>query len=148
MTTTTCNHRGPGWPSLLCSRPIGHDGNHRSVYGTNVKEWPDDTVGAIYGPHRSGDLARSRAERTREACRWIGGLMHSYVTGDPGDDGIVEYLAEGWLRLADYYDADDTTTRTTLELVRSLRLLSTAAARLADDLDRGEMAPDELRRLP
>ena len=125
--TPTCSRRRSRLAVADVLAPERARREHPLPLPHEAKEWPDDSRGRGHGPHQPATWPAPAP--SAPACGCDRRPDDSYVTGDPGDDGIVEYLAEGWLRLADYYDADDTTTRTTLELIRSLRLLSTAAAR-------------------
>lgn len=93
-------------------------------------------------------LASERDRWARMACRELGGLLNAYVTGDPDDDSLAEYIAAGWLILDDYYTDDDDPPRDVPgQLARSLRTFAQALDRMAREVEIHAIPLDGLRRL-
>lgn len=88
-----------------------------------------------------------RDDVARHACRQLGDQLNSFVTGDPGSDSIAEYLAAGWLLTDDYYADDDQPRDSGTALIAALRGHAAALNRLADELERGDLPLDSLRRI-
>jgi hypothetical protein len=131
-----CGDRRDGWPSLLCNLVPGHVGDHQARGRAGERyAWPqrEQAAQVLPMPHRSGDLTRSRRDATEEACRWLGGTLVEYVTGDYADDDVAELLAQAAAaQLRRHGDTDD---EVRADVTRALRRLAQALARMADDAD-------------